>query len=82
MGLEPRTAIGTDVPITQTKTGPYTKKNCESDLKNNHIKSKAADLTITASRSCAQTCVAHGEGGQYLAKLGLEARTLTWTHDP
>jgi hypothetical protein len=58
IGLEPHNAIGTDVPITQTITGPYTKKIYESDLKNNYIKLKTADLTTTATP--AQTCVAHG----------------------
>jgi hypothetical protein len=33
MGLEHHNAIGTDVPITQTKTGPYTKKIYEPDSK-------------------------------------------------
>ena len=62
IGLEPHNAIGTDVPITQTKTGPYTKKIYESNLKNNYIKLKTADLTITATP--AQTCVARGGGGE------------------
>ena len=62
IGLEPHNAIGTDVPITQTKTGPYTKKIYESDLKNNYIRLKTADLTTTATP--AHTCAARGgEGG-------------------
>jgi hypothetical protein len=76
IGLEPHNAIGTDVPIKQTKTGPYTKKIYESNLKNNYIKLKTADLTITATPAQKRAWHAAEGGGGY------PGSHWAWRHGP